>query len=639
MATLALASASQAPQSPERLLNLYAEPLPQGSRSRALLRSVLGQKAFTKLGAYQGKVVVNEAGAGPLTFTHTIPPFDEVEATPSDWEETLDTTWRLYNPSGGTYTATATSFKQDTTTSVFDWYLDVDLTEYGFDPDAGTQATITFGFRLTRGGNNPTSYTQRYEAYSYDKTGGTGLDDRQTLVASADWSDEDQQIISHTVTLPVGASVFRLNVRALGDTIATNITYDNFSASVSFPGRYAADPDVGARKLATVDGTLYAAGASSLLKIAADGSVSQLGAIADDVETFISGNGSQVTVAAGGEYYLWDGSALTNPSGQAFTTFGDVTFHNQYTVLAEKGGGQFQWSSAADPNSFDGLHFATAEYANDDLLRVETQGGNLWLFGAESYEVWAATGAGATAYSGRLDAQEIGLKSRNLLTSFDSGLFFIGDDNIAYIAAGTTATPVSTPGVHKALNAEAPSHVFYYEDRGHKMLVVRFASRPAWVFDFSTRLWHERSTGVLHGAWEVIDTAFAYGKWYCLTSLGAVYEMARTNADIKHPLRRTVCSQAYVSGSDRRFVAQRLVIRGTYGETDIGRDASLLLATSSDGGRSFSAERALAVGDLGDRTVRAEKRRMGQFRQFAVQVSITDPADINLDADAVLEAA
>jgi len=378
---------------------------------------------------------------------------------------------------------------------------------------------------------------------------------------------------------------------------------------------------------------LYVVSGGTLFSISEGGNVDNLDVVGDSVTTTISSNGDYVTVAANGVYSVWDGTSMTTPSGGRISSVGTVAHLDHYTILTERNGDELEWTTLADPTTRDALFFATNESKNDKTLRVLSDRLYLWFFGVNSIEVWYNTGlSDANAFS-RISggALETGLLAANLATKTEAGLFFIGDDKVAYVSAGAALSPVSTPAVNEAINAETPTHCFYYEDRGHRFCVIRFANRPSWIYDISTGLWAERSTGVANGPWDVVAAVHAWGNYYCATIDGTVYKMSRTNTDITDPLRRVmVSSSLYLSGA--QFSVSEAEFLGNFGEST--NDTTIMFRISRDGGRVYGPLMTRSAGKTGERELRTVLRALGRYRNFSIEVSITDATDINIYSQA-----
>ncbi len=383
------------------------------------------------------------------------------------------------------------------------------------------------------------------------------------------------------------------------------------------------------------NGSFWTVMAGNLYQIAEDGTISNRGAVGNSNETSISGNGANVCVVANGDYSVWNGATLTNPAAGAFSDFGSVAFSNYDTILTELNGRRFQWSDTADPATLDALNFATAEARDGDILRAAVNSAQLFLFTEACIEVWRNTGvAGASRYR-RLTVidQGRGLKGYHLLANDAFGIFFVGNDNVAYILSGSGIAPVSTPAVQSDIADGSPASCFYYEDRGHKFCVVNFSDRPAQVYDLTTQLWHRRQSGVVRNAWGVKRMATAYGKWIGVDDYGVAVEMARTNSDRGQPMARIMRGKPlYLEG--RQFSVAEFEALCSVGESDIGRDAEIMLRWSRDNGKTWVGTRNGSLGGLGDYGRTVNFYALGRGESFTPELSCTDETDVVFYSDA-----
>ena len=423
------------------------------------------------------------------------------------------------------------------------------------------------------------------------------------------------------------------------------------------------------RAMARVEEQLYVVGAGGLYLVRSDGTTAYLAAIPDDPNTVIVGHRDAVTITAGGAYYVWDGAALTQPAGGTTATQGSVAFLDQFTLMAELGGRMIEWTTVGDPTTRNGLYFATAEARDDDIIRIIEAGPYLAVMKRHSAELWASTGLGGTRAFERLSGavMEKGLLAFNLVARLPDEVFYIGEDHVAYVGSPTGAARVSPPHVTAAIRDGQPTHCFYYEDRGHQFCVIRFADRPAWVFDAATGKWHERSTGTEHGPWDVVAAVKCFGEWHFADRLGAIFRVGATPVDSQAPLRRTIVTQPIYSDG-KRFTISLLELTGLFGQYSVeetapdwitdemgfprtDEDGQYLLGdavpvdtyqrpgrlwarVSSDGGFTWGVPRVKEIGGLGQYATQVEFRSMGQFRHFTMEINITDPVDVPLLSEA-----
>lgn len=425
------------------------------------------------------------------------------------------------------------------------------------------------------------------------------------------------------------------------------------------------------REMAEVEGRLYVVQQSTLSEVGPSGSLTTIGAVGGDPNCTISGNNGKVTIVSKGDYYVYDGAELVTPSGGAFSDFGSVEFFAQLTVLTEEGGRRVQWTEPGRPAELDALDFASAEAEDDNILRAMTVGPELWVFGERSIERWSSTSAGGLAAIPGTKIS-VGLKSFNLATKIPDGAFFIGTDNIAYLAAGGAAQAVSSSGVNYSLSNEAAHRVVYYEDEGQKFCAIVFTDRPAWVFDFATGEWHERSSRTTSGAWEARAAASAYGAFFIGTDVDGIKKFVRTNKDGENPIIRRAISQTIEA--DKPFRVAEIVLTGRVGwaglnpDTDtstpvmdagdgeavdsgdgsaielfkeqVADDAEKIeIRVSKDKGHTWGNSQYRSVGFFGEYDRRVSIRSLGACRNLTVEVIMSREVEFSMDSAVEVRAA
>lgn len=385
------------------------------------------------------------------------------------------------------------------------------------------------------------------------------------------------------------------------------------------------------RAVGNARGNVYAVASGALYEVLPNGVASSLGAVSDG-DASIVGVGNFVAFASGGDYYVYNGT-ITTPGSGLLLDVGAVEFFDLYTVLVERDGQRFEWTELADPTLRNALHFATADARDDTLLRAVAYQSQLLLMGRKSIEVWYNTGApGADAFARLADGViDRGLKGYYLVTKFSGGVAFVGDDDVAYLLSAGGIVPISTPAVNSDLAASVPTSCFYYEARGHKFWCIRFSDRPAWCYDFTTQLWHRRTTGVSRDEWQTVATVNAFGDWLALNTLTALYRMREVYADVSGPLKRTLRGKPITLDGDK-FSVSEFEVLGSWGQQPV----TVMLRASWDGGQTWALEDTQSAG-LGDYGQEVTFRALGRGDQFTPEVSVSDPVDVVLYSDAYVD--
>ena len=378
------------------------------------------------------------------------------------------------------------------------------------------------------------------------------------------------------------------------------------------------------RAVGVVNGVIYAAHGGSLYKVNSDGSAQRLGNITNHPETSISGNNGKVAIAAGGDYFVYDGVSVKNINfGGAFSEVGSVSFFGQRTVLTERDGRRVGWSEVADAEDLS-PDFATTESRDDKNIRAITVGGALWIMKERSIEPWYNTGSGFAVMAG--STIPTGLLDYHLVAEIPEGLFFVGSDGKAYLGNGGGLVPVSNVAVETSIDKETPEKVVYYRDEGHSFVCIVFPARPAWCYDIGTREWHERADG---DWWSTKAIAEAYGAFYAFDDFGNVSKLARIGTDNGKAMIRRAVSRTLDFGNDRRRVAE-LRLRGRVGFSL--EQPQIAFRTSKDSGHNFGLPKERTVGKPGEMEHEIVLRSLGQFRKFTLEMTYAAPYDFTVSA-------
>lgn len=385
------------------------------------------------------------------------------------------------------------------------------------------------------------------------------------------------------------------------------------------------------RAVCAVKGLVYAACGGKLWQISPSGVSAQIGVIPDDQNTQIVGNGVEIAVAAGDQYFVWDGATLAAVSPEAFTGARGIATIDGYVLIFEAGGQRFAITGILDASSIDPLDFASAESAPDDIVAVMVDHSEVWLFGADSSEIWTNTGAAdfpfQRSYGGII---ERGCAFPRSVAKEDNRVFWVDDRRFVSAASGASPQVISTPAVAatlEGLGAGADVRGFAWTWKNSTFYALRVPGRPAWIYDASTGLWHERSTGLDERPWIATCKARAGerqifggadGRLFTLGGLtdgGAVIERSGMSLPV---IRR-----------GEKFTISRTDLDFRTGAGDVGRDAQVMMQATRDG-RNWGRERWRSLGRVGEYRRLVSWHGWGQARQFGFRWRITDPIDAAL---------
>ncbi len=359
-------------------------------------------------------------------------------------------------------------------------------------------------------------------------------------------------------------------------------------------------------------------------------------------------------------YLFWrydSGGGVFVESFNDFSAFGYASVSNAthvinidgYFIFCKSNSNQFHVS---DINSLNvsALSFASAEGDPDNILAIIDNQRDLWVLGERATEVYTNTGNADFPFE-RVQGGfiEKGIAAKFSLAKIDNIIFWLGRDHsgqgIVYAAQGLTPQRISTHAIETAIQgyADMSTAVAYtYQSGGHSFYVINFAE-ATWVYDMSTRLWHQRAytnSGTLErhrasfcafipefGIHMVGDYAnnkiYKFNDDYYTDDTVAITRM-RASPHVSNGLKRIFCKSFQLDM-----------------ETGIGLDGGvqgsnpmIMLQYSDDGGHTWSSEAWASAeqtaGQIGAYSTRVIWRRLGKFRDRIFRIKITDPVKVAL---------
>lgn len=398
------------------------------------------------------------------------------------------------------------------------------------------------------------------------------------------------------------------------------------------------------------NGQLFAVGGAKLYRISSLWVATELGSlITDSGPVSIADNGIHLVVVDGAAGYVWNintstYSEITDPD---FPNADQVTFQDGYFIFNEVNTGNF-FISGLSAVTFDALDFAEAEGNPDKLVGLISSNQNLVLFGSQTTEVFYNSGDADFPFARIQGAViDVGCAAPFSIAELVGSIYWIGGDSngsgIVYRSEGFQAKPISTPAIEKVIRGLTSDQVeaataYTYQQGGHLFYCLNLGgTNSTWVFDASTELWHERQYLNLwsmerhraechasaHGESVVGD--YVNGKIYALdpdvyTDDGTSIVRIRTAPHLSSGLKLV------------RHNSFQLDMEVGVGDGSLGQGANpkVVFRWSDDGGHTWSNEREVEIGKIGERRKRVIVRRLGISRDRVYEVKITDPVKVVL---------
>ena len=405
------------------------------------------------------------------------------------------------------------------------------------------------------------------------------------------------------------------------------------------------------RGLWVTNGVAYVVSGSEFYSLTTSYTVTLLGTVSGTGPVSMADNGTQIFIACNPLSYIYNTSTavFAQITDVDFPGAGSVGYLDGYFVFNEPDSQKFWVTSLLDGTSVDPLDFASAEGYPDNVISLIVDHREIFLFGTTSVEVWYDAGTPDFPLARIQGAfMEVGCEAAYSVAKLDNSVFWLGSDargrGIVYRANGYTPARLSTNAVEYAIQGYgsiSDAIAYTYQQDGHPFYVLIFPTADAtWVYDVSTRLWHERA-GFSNGQFvrhrsncqtsfndEIVVGDYEDGRLYAFD-----LDVYADDDQIQKWLRSW---RALATGQNnlKRTAHHSLQLDAQTGvglNDGQGSDPQVMLRWSDDAGHTWSNEHWKSMGAIGNYGYRTIWRRLGmteKIRDRVYEVSGTDPVKI-----------
>ena len=383
---------------------------------------------------------------------------------------------------------------------------------------------------------------------------------------------------------------------------------------------------------------VFAISGNALYRISGDGTSLLVGVWpggGDPYRSSIACSDTQVVVCTPPNiYYLNAATLVFNPiiPEEPFAA-ASVTYLDGRFIFSEVGTGRFHWSELNDASDVRAMSFATQERAPDYLLGVHAFGGDLWLFGQRTIEIWASVGSADAPFQRQSGAViEIGTLANRTVAAADNSLCWVGDDLIVYRSNGSQPARISTAAIEQELNdynGKDSTIGYALSHAGHVQYAITFPQAGrTWVYDFWTKLWHLRATHANDQAWRG-QSSVRFGDFQLVGDAlsGRIWRVDhRIYAEAGLVMPRTAILPPIEAETRRAFMAS-LELEMEVGVKD---PIAVTMSYSDNGGRDWSPPQIRSTGGVNAFNTRLRWHRLGSFRQRMIRFEITGNGPVAL---------
>lgn len=400
------------------------------------------------------------------------------------------------------------------------------------------------------------------------------------------------------------------------------------------------------RGLFVAASSLFCVVSSVVYRINSAGVATVLGTIGSSSGSVsMASNGQQLLIVDGttsGFFVSLSTFALTQITDTDFPGGVTAAFLDGFVLFNEPDTGKVWTGSSYDVSEIDGLDFATAEGAPDNIVGIVADHRELWLLGEESSEVYYNSGNPNFPFERVQGAFiEQGCASAASIVKLDNTVIWLGRDakgrGIVWRAEGYTPRRISTHEIEFQISTYSridDAIAFSYQQDGHSFYVLTFPSADVtWCLDVATGKWHRRgwySNGELHRHRANCHAFFGGMHIVGDHSNGKLYVMSMSAyTDDSDEIVREIVGQHIRSGKRVFYGECEVRIESGVGvTTGQGSDPKAMLCTSDDAGRTWSSWRMASIGKVGQYLTRITWRRLGSGNSKTFRIRISDPIPV-----------
>jgi hypothetical protein len=284
-----------------------------------------------------------------------------------------------------------------------------------------------------------------------------------------------------------------------------------------------------------------------------------------------------------------------------------------FRFVINRTGGPLKWRGYFHISALnDGTDWSVAEKTNaegdptDPILAIESTTNHLALFGTKTVQLYYASGSTDFPFDPTGSDLTIGIAAPYSLARSTDVMFWLAQSNEGAVEVQAfPGGPLSNHDLDAAMR-QMPrvndAYGFCYKQDGHLFYVLTFPTGNAtWVYDWSTKMWHERAS---YG----FDRHMAAGVCWFNNKLyvgredtGAVYEWSLDVHDDDGDPIQWERRAPIISAKDRTLFLEDLFVEVERGVGPVDQEAPVItLDYSVNGGRIFAYAQDAEVGEYGD---------------------------------------
>ena len=380
-------------------------------------------------------------------------------------------------------------------------------------------------------------------------------------------------------------------------------------------------------------GTLYRVMGTKLVSVSSAGAVSVLGDVGGNGQVTFDYSFDRLAIASSGSLFYFSNNTLTKVTDPDLGTVIDVVWVDGFFMTTD--GASLVVTELNDPFAVNPLKYGSSEADPDPVNGLLKIRGEVYAINRHTIEIFDNIGGDLFPFQ-RIEGAQIQKGSLGTYCACElaDGIAFLGSGRYEapaiYIGANAAATKISTREVDQILSTytEAQLSESVLEkriDKGHQHLMVHLPDRTI-VYDLAG------STAVQEPLWFYLTSSiegfsqyrgrnlvWLFERWNCgdptTTSLGYLDTSLSTQYG---DMARWEFGTTIIFNEGKGAIFHELELICLTGRVALGIDPTISTSYSLDG-ETWSDEKFISVGAVGNRAKRIAWRRLGKMRSWRIQ--------------------
>lgn len=298
------------------------------------------------------------------------------------------------------------------------------------------------------------------------------------------------------------------------------------------------------------------------------------------------------------------------------------------------------------------LNNVKVDFRADNVQNLVALDQSFIAFGTTSFQVFRWQNSQYAPYVTSYKTSSVGLVSPEACAVINGSVFFLGSGAVGtpgvYVAGENGFEKVSTISVDQRLasvNEKNKSYAFSYSYKGHSFFVLTFTGDDdnfTLCYDLTEGVWHTRASMDDDGNinyWSPRYAINAFGNVLFSDTRGSGFYVFDKDSFVDpngRPIPRIRTTGIKFDMMNDLIVRNLELITDNGAGKDLDVEPRVMLQVSKDGGFTWSNEKWVKSGKVGQRNFRTLWNDLGKGARIAFRVKVTDPVPFNI-ATAMLE--